>query len=899
MKPVQRSLSLQRRLIFLLLLVGLIPLLVVAMLNNLQSARTLSELANSQLAELAVSSADQIEHELFDYSGNVEAFANSDAARALDPLRITPMMVRMTSIYQPHYRLMLVANAQGEIIAASSARSDGSYLDGVRVVGQPVAAEEWFAVWETRRIKAGNVFIGPVHAEPMVAQLYEDAGYVVALSHGIFNQAGSLIGVWVTFVDWEFSQALLATAAEVPDRRDAQTIGLTLLDQHGLVLSSSTGSPPLQRSYTPPDDMLVQEAVVNYEADPQVNLGWTIVATQARSEALATARRQTLQTLLGAIGLGVLAVVIGILVTRVITQPLAALKDGAEAVAKGNLRVHVPEGPGEIGMVAQAFNLMTTQLSGLYANLEEQVTQRTAELESTLTHLRQRTTELQLSQQQLSATNTTLADSESRYRSLFERTQDMLHETQVLYRIAQALIQSDSLATILQHAVDGAVEALDAYAVVLMTFDRRSREITSFVRGGVGSDVIDVLSYAELEEGLSGWVMRHEKPALSPGGAADPRESAAAYARRKQQSVGSIVVTPLLYRNRLLGTVTALNLLDQRVLTPYDVEILVTISHQAAVAIQNAHLYAAAQQELAERRRAEEELRSYQEQLEEQVQQRTSELAQTAAELTAANLRLREDVALARDIQMGLLPTRPPWDSRVIEVAGRSLAAAEVGGDFYTYLPTAHVGGMVAIGDISGKGVGAALMMALVMSALENEATLFADPALLINRLQRLLRTRLQRNRMNAAVCLVDVDLEQRYIRVVNAGMIAPLLVRQSSVEYLDVGGFPVGTSLGEYKALRLPLQADDLLVLVSDGVVEAHNDAGELYGFERLQACVLNAPRHGAPSEIVDHILSDVLLFTQATPQHDDLTLVVLRPRIPAQAADVISKPPSDIVHG
>ncbi len=896
----RRFVSLHRRLIVLLLLVGLLPLLVVAMLNNLQSARTLTDLANSQLRELAVSSMEKIERDLFDRYGNVQAFANSDGARAMDPLRIIPLMTRMTNIYAPFYRLMIVADSSGTVIAASSARPDGTYLDGASLIGQTVRGEEWFEIWQERRIRPGTVFVDDVHVDRRVARLYGDDGYVVGFSHGIFNQSGTLIGVWLNLVDWNTEQAILRTAEQRPQDEGATTVRLTLVNRDGLILSNSADVPPLSRSYVPDPGVLVEQAQSQGYADKDFGLNWSVIATQQRTEALATAQRQTLQTLLSAVGLGVLVVLVGLLAARLITRPLQTLQVAADQVAAGNLQVNVPVGPGEIGQVAQAFNSMTSQLRGLYASLEEQVTQRTAQLEVTLNDLQQRSVELQLSQEQLSATNRTLAESEQRYRSLFERTQEVLNETEVLYRTARSLIGSEQLGTVLQSVVDGAVDAISANAVSLMTIDMDAREVTSFVRGGPGSAAIELVAFDELLDGLSGWVLRHEKPALSPGSAPDPRESTSVQQRRVALDNGSIIVVPLLYRSTMLGTMTAINRRDQREFTPHDVELLVTMANQAAVALQNARLYAAAQQELAERRRVEEELRSYQEHLEEQVATRTAELAQVAAELGVINQHLREGVALARDIQVGLLPDRPPWDLQQLNVFGMSLAASEVGGDFYTYIATPnHAGGMVAVGDISGKGIGAALMMALTTSALETEARTTTAPAVLLNTLNQTLAARLRGNQMNAAVLLVSIDQDRQEIVAANAGMIAPLLIRDGAVHYIDVSGFPLGTAQHTYQELRIAFEPNDLLLLVSDGVVEAHNSAAELYGFERLEHCIRAIDPAISLNTLIEQIMVDILRFTGSSEQHDDITVVALRPASPLMAYTLVSPSTSDEVTG
>lgn len=174
---------------------------------------------------------------------------------------------------------------------------------------------------------------------------------------------------------------------------------------------------------------------------------------------------------------------------------------------------------------------------------------------------------------------------------LFEQTQSTLAETQMLYRIAHSIIHTDNLTDLLQIIVDNIAEYLPADRVSLITFDPSRREIDEYVRGGPGKDKIVELNFDELWDGLSGWVIREVKPALSPKGIKDDRESAQVQKRRHETDCGSIIVVPLFHRDEIMGTLTTMNRFDQDDFSWRDVELLETIASQAAIAIENARLF--------------------------------------------------------------------------------------------------------------------------------------------------------------------------------------------------------------------------------------------------------------------------------------------------------------------
>jgi serine phosphatase RsbU (regulator of sigma subunit) len=257
-------------------------------------------------------------------------------------------------------------------------------------------------------------------------------------------------------------------------------------------------------------------------------------------------------------------------------------------------------------------------------------------------------------------------------------------------------------------------------------------------------------------------------------------------------------------------------------------------------------------------------------------------LEHSRAEIERQNERLREGLALARDIQLGLLPKGPPSDTRHLVVHARSIPAYEVGGDFYTYISLDESRMAVAIGDISGKGVGAALMMALASSMVEAQGREIEQPQRLLSALNQQLTARLKANRMNAAILYAVLDLAQRTLCVANAGMIAPFLLRDGRIQTIETYGLPLGSMAGaRYVEQMVELQPGDLIVLVSDGIVEAHSPDSELFGFERLEQLLSQSYGLLRPDQIVDDVMDDVVHFMAGIEQHDDMTVVVIQPNL------------------
>ncbi len=191
-------------------------------------------------------------------------------------------------------------------------------------------------------------------------------------------------------------------------------------------------------------------------------------------------------------------------------------------------------------------------------------------------------------------TEEAMRTSQRRYRELLDQTKETLAETEALYAISQSLISSDNLSHVLQNVADSLAIALPAEKVLLLTFDEAEAKINEYIIGGSGIDRLQILTYAEQMEGLTGWVMREKQIALSPQGMDDERQNAQVKARRQAAGIGSVLVAPLIFQNRVLGTLTTLRAQGSPDFTQRDVKLVTAVANQAAIAIENSVLYQSA-----------------------------------------------------------------------------------------------------------------------------------------------------------------------------------------------------------------------------------------------------------------------------------------------------------------
>jgi len=242
--------------------------------------------------------------------------------------------------------------------------------------------------------------------------------------------------------------------------------------------------------------------------------------------------------------------------------------------------------------------------------------------------------------------------------------------------------------------------------------------------------------------------------------------------------------------------------------------------------------------------------------------------------------RLEEELAIGRQIQLSLLPARFP-EIRGWEFAAVYRAARQVGGDLYDFITSSDDPGHVSIviADVTGKGIPAALFMAFSRTIIRAESRTGRSPAALLQQVnQFILQDIHYRLFLSAFYAMLESDSGR--LVYANGGHDRPLWRHAGSGEIETLSA--AGLLLGVFQNVRLEereitVAPGDLLIFYTDGVTEARNASGELFGEERLRETIAAAPASNA-GELVDAVVTAVEDFTDATPQIDDFTLVVVK---------------------
>jgi serine phosphatase RsbU (regulator of sigma subunit)/ketosteroid isomerase-like protein len=237
--------------------------------------------------------------------------------------------------------------------------------------------------------------------------------------------------------------------------------------------------------------------------------------------------------------------------------------------------------------------------------------------------------------------------------------------------------------------------------------------------------------------------------------------------------------------------------------------------------------------------------------------------------------RIEQELRVARDIQQASLPKEVPtlegW-----EISSYYQPAKEVGGDFYDFHPLSDGRLGVAVGDATGKGVPAALVMASARSMLRAVAQASDSAGEALRRVNDVLATDIPQN-MFVTCFYAILEPESASLTYANAGHDLPYLHRNDEAEELRARGMPLGLMAGmEYEEKKIVLQKGDSALFYSDGLVEAHDTKGEMFGFPRLRALMAE---HGEEGYLGEFLMEELYSFVgEGWEQEDDITLLTLR---------------------
>jgi sigma-B regulation protein RsbU (phosphoserine phosphatase) len=341
----------------------------------------------------------------------------------------------------------------------------------------------------------------------------------------------------------------------------------------------------------------------------------------------------------------------------------------------------------------------------------------------------------------------------------------------------------------------------------------------------------------KLGDGLLGYAALHKEPVLVDDVTQDPRYIKAV------EDVRSELVIPLLVKDRCIG-VFDLESPELGAFTKKHVELLTLLAAQAAVSIENARLY--------------EEIRNNE-------------------------LRLEREMRFAQRVQLALLPQELPKRLRGVDVSWHFDPARELGGDIYDFLsPEPHTL-VVAVGDVSGKGVPAALYSAFAGELVRGRTfrrrleTRRSTPGVVLTAMNRILHER-QLEEYYCTLCYAMFDLRRRQVTFANSGLPFPVRYSGGKAAQLPMPGVPLGSFAGStYDELTVDLETGDVFVFCSDGIFEAFNEQGQEFGAGGIIEAVERTHQASA-KQIVAAIFGAMQAFRGDAEQSDDQTVVAVK---------------------
>jgi sigma-B regulation protein RsbU (phosphoserine phosphatase) len=441
------------------------------------------------------------------------------------------------------------------------------------------------------------------------------------------------------------------------------------------------------------------------------------------------------------------------------------------------------------------------------------------------THEHQRLLELTASRMAIAVENARLYTRVSRQA----QTLTVLNE---ISREITSILDVDDLLERIGHLMK---RVIDFQMFTILLWNDRTQQMEHRFSSRYGERVVRQHN-VKLGHGIIGSAAERREPVLVPDVRKDPR-----YVAENPETRSELAV-PLIYKGNVVGVVdlehTRVNYFSedhQRTLT--------TLAGQIAISIANARLY-----------------------------QRIHEEEQ----------RMERDLDMAREVQLRLLPPRPPRPQRA-EIAARFLAARAIGGDVYDFLDYGSGRTGIAVGDVSGKAAPAALYAALVSGILRSLAAQHLSPAKMLAALNDQLQVR-KLDSQYVTMLMAIWDDDNRTLQIANAGSVQPVFVSNTPdglmVKTIQAEGFPLGLFPdAEYEEFTLATRPGDMIVFFSDGIPDAENAAHEMFGTERLVAVLEAQTTPSATAEsVVDAILDAVSNFQSGTEHFDDETVVVLR---------------------
>jgi phosphoserine phosphatase RsbU/P len=413
------------------------------------------------------------------------------------------------------------------------------------------------------------------------------------------------------------------------------------------------------------------------------------------------------------------------------------------------------------------------------------------------------------------------------------RLQRAVHELSVLNDLALAIGGVQQSREIIQTIIHRSLRAVSAeQGVITLAENEEKLAMRTLVRTMDGRDAG---MRFHLDQQLLGWMYIHKQALLIDSPSTDDRFKGVQW----DPSIRSVLCVPLMVKSTLRGVLTVYNKIGDVHFTSDDQRLLAIIASQSAQILENARLL----------------------------------------ESEKTLQRMQEDLRVAAQIQQNLLPQSPP-EIADYEIAGMTLPAQTVGGDYFDYFPIGNSRFGLALGDVSGKGLPASLLMANVQATLRGQALWVNGAAECLERANRQLFLSTSSDRF-VTLFFALLDVHKHTITYCNAGQESPILMSaDGSSRMLTTGGPLLGvTETIRYEEETLPLNPGDLLVVFSDGFTEATNPDGVFLGEQQILSVVQENREKDVPA-ILTALLSSTAAYSGKTPQSDDRTVLAIRRR-------------------
>ncbi|WP_456407682.1 PP2C family protein-serine/threonine phosphatase [Caldithrix abyssi] len=412
--------------------------------------------------------------------------------------------------------------------------------------------------------------------------------------------------------------------------------------------------------------------------------------------------------------------------------------------------------------------------------------------------------------------------------------EDLLEKTSALHEISRSIESLTSLDNLLQDIVQKAMHLMNAESGSLLLFTEEGDELEFKVALGPKSGTVKPFRI-KLGQGISGWVAEHGEPILIKDAYSDPRFDPS-FDKRSGYRTRSFLCVPLRYKERILGVITILNRLNMEPFSEKDLELLLTFSTQAALAIENTRLL----QEAIEKER------------------------------------LKADIKIASEIQKLLIPTELPSVAG-LEVDATYIPCKEMSGDFYDVISIKGGKWAFLMADVSGKSIPAAMLMSNFQASVRTIFQFSDDLAWIMENLNRMIMRQTTSDRYITVFAAI-YDPATGTLDYVNAGHNPPFILSESGeIVLLNKGGIFLGVLPWEYEKIRLQLKTNDLIIIYTDGLVEAMNEKEEEFELKNLQKLV-RANRKQTLKELKETIIHAVRAHVGSQLLDDDFTLMLLR---------------------